>query len=156
MRASWYSTSRANQINTFQNTLQGALYLVGREQQDISAWRIHLVTLSRMDSFLLHCLYLQWFQFLIKNLTLEDKKLSSWQLDQINFILLNPWQRSHELDGDVSDIFEQKTIDILFCHKWARNIWIKLIFKVGIFPCLRAVSRRINSPDLVNVHAYTR
>jgi hypothetical protein len=49
-------------------------YLVGREQEDIGARRVHLVTLTRMDGLLLHRLDLERLQFLIKHLTLEKTK----------------------------------------------------------------------------------
>jgi hypothetical protein len=43
--------------------------LVGREQEDVGTRRVHLVTLSRMNSFLLDSLDLQRFKLLIENLT---------------------------------------------------------------------------------------
>lgn len=35
------------------------------------------------------------------------------------------WQRSMTMDS------------CTFCHKWALNIWIREIFKVGILPCMK-------------------
>lgn len=49
----------------------GVANLVGREQKDVSARRVHLVTLSRMDGLLLDSLYLQWFELLIEHLALS-------------------------------------------------------------------------------------
>ena len=46
--------------------------LVRREEQDIRTRRVHLVTLTGMDSLLLDGLNLEWFKFLIEYLTLKQ------------------------------------------------------------------------------------
>lgn len=59
-------------------------YLVRREQQNISARRVHFVTLSGMDSFLLNSLYLQRFKFLIKHLAkIHDDTLVNYGVSLI-------------------------------------------------------------------------
>ena len=51
-------------------------YLVSREQEDIGAREVHLVTLSRVNSLLLNGLNLQRLQLLIKDLTLHTLMLA--------------------------------------------------------------------------------
>ena len=51
-------------------------YLVSREQEDIGARGVHLVTLSRLNSLLLNGLNLQRLQLLIKDLTLHTSVLA--------------------------------------------------------------------------------
>ena len=45
--------------------------LVCREQEDVGAGRVHLVTLPRVNGLLLHSLDLERLQLLIEDLTLE-------------------------------------------------------------------------------------
>ena len=50
----------------------------------------------------------------------------------------NPWRHFRGLEDVVSFLKpENDWLDSLFCHKWARKIWIKLILRVGILPCLK-------------------
>jgi hypothetical protein len=49
--------------------LTGYTDLVCREKKDIRTRRVHLVTLARMNGFLLNCLDLEWFKFLVEDLT---------------------------------------------------------------------------------------
>ena len=49
----------------------GDIPLVCSKQQDISTGAVHLVRLTRMNGFFLHCLYLKGIQFLIKHLQIE-------------------------------------------------------------------------------------
>lgn len=50
----------------------------------------------------------------------------------------DPWPHFRELRRIINTVclLETRKVSLLFCHKWARKIWIKLIFRVGILPCL--------------------
>jgi hypothetical protein len=50
----------------------GDIPFVRREEKDVGARRVHLVTFARMNGFLLDGLDLKWFKFLIENLTLDS------------------------------------------------------------------------------------
>lgn len=50
----------------------GNVPLVRGEQKNIGTRRVHLVTLTRVNRFLLHGLDLERLEFLIKDLTLWD------------------------------------------------------------------------------------
>ena len=52
------------------------LYLVRREEQYIRARRVHLVTLTRVNSLLLDSLNLEWLEFLVEHLTLGMTRMS--------------------------------------------------------------------------------
>lgn len=56
---------------------QNVTYLIRREQKDICAGGVHLVTLTRMNGLLLHSLDLQRLELLIENLTLKIINMSS-------------------------------------------------------------------------------
>ena len=49
-----------------------AILTVCGEQEDVRARRVHLVTLMRMDSLLLHGFDLKRFKLLVKDLTLKS------------------------------------------------------------------------------------
>ena len=49
-----------------------AILIVCGEQEDVRARRVHLVTLMRMDSLLLHGFDLKWFKLLVEDLTLKS------------------------------------------------------------------------------------
>ena len=49
--------------------------LVCREQEDVGAGRVHLVTLTRVNSLLLDSLNLEWLEFLVEHLTLKMTRM---------------------------------------------------------------------------------
>jgi hypothetical protein len=63
-----YSTVRTKQMSGLPEPLIGYTDLVCREKEDVRTRRVHLVTLAGMYSFLLNCLDLKWFKFLIEDL----------------------------------------------------------------------------------------
>ena len=54
----------------------GDVPLVRREQEDVGAGRVHLVTLTRVNSLLLDSLNLEWLEFLVEHLTLGMTRMS--------------------------------------------------------------------------------
>ena len=73
-RATDARCSTMDRVSITRTNKEHPTYLVVREQENIGAKRVHLVTLTRMDSFLLYSLELQWLQILIEHLTLEESE----------------------------------------------------------------------------------
>ena len=67
----------------------GDVPLVGREQEDVRARGVHLVTLSRMDGLLLHSLDLQGLHLLIEDLTQIHDHTLVYLLPQVSTEDLN-------------------------------------------------------------------
>jgi hypothetical protein len=83
-----YSTEQINQSQ--KSDRLSMAYLVCGEQEDVRARRVHLVTLTRVDSLLLNGFNLERFKLLVENLTLEVTQLINPQFDSQALHSLNP------------------------------------------------------------------
>lgn len=144
------------QLSVANKSLYNHAHLVCRKQKYICTRRVHFVTFTWMNSLLLHSLDLQGFKLLIKNLALHEGERMNEELrsmvetykvhDHTNIATevsklmkyIMPIPTSHELRNAWVQITTSSSVqpNSLFCHKWARNICIKLILRVGILPCL--------------------
>jgi hypothetical protein len=58
------------------NAMTEVTDLISGEKKNVCARRVHLVTLTRMNSLLLYSLDLQGFKLLIEDLTLDGSRIS--------------------------------------------------------------------------------